>query len=139
MERKPHFLDEFVAELKKLGEFESESQRDGLRYNEHGDCIMYLSVNEAVVADRIDEFLTLYRSAIDERAIGFQLKGIQALMGEFDFTHAEVKAKIEQSEVKAVMMLLFNSIRKNPKADKRILEGYAEAGNGLTNLVAETV
>jgi hypothetical protein len=32
-------------------------------YNPHGDCIIYQMVDEAVVGDRVDVTLTIYRSA----------------------------------------------------------------------------
>ena len=44
-------------------------------YNPHGDCISYKMADEAVVADRVDELLTVYNSAVDNRSIGFQLSG----------------------------------------------------------------
>ena len=36
-------------------------------YNQDGDCLVYKMANEASVADRIDELLTIYRSAEDTR------------------------------------------------------------------------
>jgi len=81
MERKPHFLDEFVDELREKGELQSEAKLGTLWYNREGDCVMLLATNEGVVADRIDQYLTLYRSAVEnDRVIGIQLKGIRGLM-----------------------------------------------------------
>lgn len=54
-------------------------------YNEHGDCVHYRSVDEAVVAERLDDWVTLYRSAVDDRVIGFQLKNIKELLNRWDF------------------------------------------------------
>ena len=139
MERKPHFLNQFVTELKEAGDYESDNKLGALWYNETGDCVMCLSANEGVIADRIDTYLTLFRSAIDQRVIGFQLKGIHGLMGEFEFSDAEVKARIDQGEIKAVMMLLFNSYRKNQTGAPREAEGYAEATSGLAALAGELV
>ena len=47
-------------------------------YNPYGDCLVYKMANEAAIADRIDELLTVYRSAEDNRPIGFQIKGVLA-------------------------------------------------------------
>lgn len=52
-------------------------------FNAPGDCIVFQTVDEAVVAERIDEILTIYHSAIDDRPIGFQIKGVQALIRKF--------------------------------------------------------
>ena len=70
-----HFLNDFVSGSSK---FRSEPW-----YNSDGDCIIYQTADEAVVADRIDEFLTVYRSAQDNRPIGFQIKGVQAIINKF--------------------------------------------------------
>lgn len=128
MERKPHFLDEHVEKLRAAGELFPERKAGTLWYNRDGDCVVYLSVNEGVVADRIDEYLTLYHSAVDERVIGFQLKGIRAMMDEFDFELASVRAEIERDEVRRVTMnmMLLRSLMTGPDTRQR-LEGYAEA------------
>jgi hypothetical protein len=49
-------------------------------YNPYGDCIVYKLADEAVVANRVDELLTIYNSAVDDRPIGFQIKGVQAII-----------------------------------------------------------
>jgi hypothetical protein len=140
MEQERHFLDEFVEGLKASGKYESESKPGVPWYNRHGDCVMYLSVDEGVVADRIDEYLTLYRSAVDERVIGFQLKGIKALMGEFDYDLAKVEAEIEQDEVRKVTMnlMFLKSIIKRPTTRKRLM-GYAEAISSVPALEGDLV
>jgi hypothetical protein len=52
-------------------------------YNPDGDCIVFKMVDEAVVADRIDEVLTVYNSAVDNRPIGFQIKGVIAVVRRY--------------------------------------------------------
>lgn len=49
-------------------------------YNPDGDCIVYHTVDEATVAERVDDVLTVYKSTISGKAIGFQLKGVGAIM-----------------------------------------------------------
>ena len=61
-----HFLSEFVKGEERLS--------PEPWYNPDGDCVVYQMVNEAIVADRIDEILTIYRSAITERPIGYQIR-----------------------------------------------------------------
>ncbi|MBI1320578.1 MAG: hypothetical protein GC168_16770 [Candidatus Hydrogenedens sp.] len=128
MDREPHFLDAYVEELKQEPDWESTDRIGAPWYNAHGDCVMFITVNEGVVADRIDEYLTLYRSALDNRAIGFQLKGIHALLNEFGYDVARIRTALDQDEVAAVelSMMLFSSYTKRPETQKRKL-GYAEA------------
>ena len=52
-------------------------------YNPDGDCIVYKTVNEAIVADRIDGVLTVFRSAIDNRPIGYKIKDVKAIIRTF--------------------------------------------------------
>ncbi len=52
-------------------------------YNPDGDCIIYKMADEAVVAERVDELLTVYNSAVDDRPIGFQIKGVHAIVSKF--------------------------------------------------------
>lgn len=59
-------------------------------YNVEGDCIVYQTANEEVVADRIDDILTVYRSAVDNRPIGFQIKGVSAIVRQFGLDGLEV-------------------------------------------------
>ena len=72
MERKPHFLDNHIEELVRSGEYVSDDSLHRFWYNAAGDCIVFLTANEGVVADRVDEYLTLYRSAVDNRVVGPQ-------------------------------------------------------------------
>ncbi len=73
-----HFLEEHIKDLPKEYVYES-----GIWYNPYGDCIVCQVADEAIVAQRIDEVLTLYNSAIDSRTIGFQIKGVSALIKKF--------------------------------------------------------
>ena len=59
-------------------------------YNPYGDCLVFACVDEARVADRIDDFLTIYRSAIDDRPIGYQIKGVKAVIKRFGLSGLEV-------------------------------------------------
>ena len=70
-----HFLNKYVEGEKG---FKAEPW-----YNAIGDCIEYRTINEAVIADRIDEKLTIYRSAISDRPIGFKIKDVQAILSKY--------------------------------------------------------
>lgn len=73
-------------------------------YNAHGDCITFQCADEAVVADRIDDILTIYRSALDSRPIGFQLKDVKALMRKSDWAGVVVNCKQDGHEVQEVSL-----------------------------------
>ncbi|HUW30135.1 MAG TPA: hypothetical protein VM223_00825 [Planctomycetota bacterium] len=49
-------------------------------YNEFGDCIDYRTSGETAYRDRLNSLITLYRSMEDDRVIGFQIKGVTALL-----------------------------------------------------------
>jgi len=49
-------------------------------YNPYGDCLEYYTVNEEAYADRIDSLITLHRSMLDDRVIGFEIKGIRHIL-----------------------------------------------------------
>ena len=137
MEREPHFLDAHVEQLKQSGEYVSDDALHKFWYNAPGDCVVFLTANEGVVADRVDEYLTLYRSAVDSRAIGFQLKGIKGIMQEFDYDMAQAMTEIENDEISAVTLnfaFLMSYERKPMTMSRR--KGYAEAMTSFPNLLS---
>lgn len=76
---------QFISDLyKAFNETESErgSQKDNIEfwYNLHGDCIEFQTVDEAIIADRIDDYLTIYRSLENREPIGFKIKGVRSLL-----------------------------------------------------------
>lgn len=71
-------------------------------YNPHGDCIVYQVADEAVVAARVDDVLTIYHSAIDGRPIGFQIKGVLALIRKFGLEGLAVQAQSGADGVQSV-------------------------------------
>ncbi|UCE59292.1 MAG: hypothetical protein JSU63_17845 [Phycisphaerales bacterium] len=106
----PHFLNDVVS-----GEpgFQEEPW-----YNPHGDCIVHKIADEAVVADRVDDLLTLYRSAKDSRVIGYQIKGVMALVTKFgwDGLLIECTSHDESSEVRSISIaaLLLTAFGEGP-------------------------
>ena len=72
-------------------------------YNPYGDCIVYKMVDEAAVADRIlDDLLTIYRSAEDNRPIGFQIKGVAAIIRKFGLFGLAVSPEMDRSSMTSV-------------------------------------
>src|SRR5258706_14690007 len=107
-----HFLEDFVS---------GPSGQKGTQepwYNPDGDCIIYQTTDEAIVADRIDESLTIYRSVESGKAIGFQIKGVAAIVGRFGWDGIQIEwSEDNQQELKRVSMhaLLLAAYDVGPK------------------------
>jgi len=86
-------------------------------YNPYGDCVVYQCVPEARIAERVDGILTLYRSAIDRRVIGFQIKGVQAIMEKFDFDALALRSTEHEGRIVriAVVMLVLAAVTVSPE------------------------
>ena len=97
-------------------------------YNPDGDCVVYKMANEAAVADRIDELLTIYRSAANNRAIGFQIKGVAEIIRKFGFAGLAVSAEADVEGVKSVSVaaLLLAAYEEGPRTMSR-RKAYASA------------
>jgi len=101
-----HFLADLVRD-----EGEAEFRPEPW-YNPYGDCVVFLAANEATYADRVDEVLTLYRAQNDDRAVGFQIKGVQAIIDQFGLRGVQIGAEGEGREVVSVRMLLLVALRQ---------------------------
>jgi len=71
-------------------------------YNPDGDCVIYQMADEAIVAERVDELLTIYRSAVDNRPIGFQIKGIQAMIRKFGWDGLAFASETDAQAVRSI-------------------------------------
>jgi hypothetical protein len=74
-------------------------------YNPDGDCIVFKMVDEAPVADRIDEVLTVYNSAVDNRPIGYQIKGVNAIIRKFGLDGLAVSSQSDAQGVQSVSIV----------------------------------
>jgi len=90
-------------------------------YNPHGDCIIYQMADEAIVAERVDEILTVYRSAVDQRAIGFQIKGVDAIIRKFGLDGLAFQSEVNGQGVKriSVLALLLAAYEEGPRTLSR--------------------
>lgn len=104
------------------------SHRDRIEfwYNAKGDYIEFQTVDEAVVADRIDDYLTIYRSLEKREAIGFKIKGVKALMNIAGGEAVEVTASHEGKAVISVRVLLLKALTADAATFRRT-RGYADA------------
>ena len=71
-----HFLEDFVKAIDPKAKFGSHKDVQEPWYNTEGDCIEYQTVNDAIVGDRVDEYLTIYRSVKTNEANGFVMPPI---------------------------------------------------------------
>src|SRR5437016_4260862 len=115
-----HFLAELVAGQAR--------EKPRPWYSPEGDCIIYQIADEAIVADRIDEVLTIYRSAISNKPIGYQIKGVAALASRFGWEGVLVASKQGAEELKEISLsaLLLAAYEQGPKTIGR-RKAYADA------------
>ena len=97
-------------------------------YNAEGDCIVYKMADEALVADRVDELLTVYNSAVDNRPIGFQIKGVLAIIKKFGFDALAVSSEADDQGMKSISIiaLLLAAYEEGPRTFAR-RKAYAVA------------
>ena len=100
-------------------------------YNPHGDCIQFQTVNEAVIGERIDGYLTIYRSAISHEPVGFQIKDVQRLIQRYGCSGIEVQAQMSRQRLVRVTGLLLYAYQSEPPTINRI-NGYMSAMSALS-------
>ena len=96
-------------------------------YNAEGGGIVFQVADEAVVADRVDESLTIYNSALDARPIGFQIKGVRAIIRKFGLDGLVVTSTGDEEGVKniSIIALLLAVYEQGPHTLKR-RKAYAQ-------------
>lgn len=123
-----HFLAHLVAGA-GAPEFSAEPW-----YNPYGDCIQFLGANEAVYADRVDEIVTLYRAQRDNRAVGFQIKGVRAIIERFGLRGVQIGASARGRELVAVSLLLLAALKEAPQPLTQYrLQAYHELITQIAN------
>jgi len=97
-------------------------------YNPHGDCVVFQMADEAFVAERVDEVLTVYNSAIDNRPIGFQIKGVRAIITRFGLDGLVVSSEANARGVRSISItaLLLAAYDEGPRTLGR-RKAYAAA------------
>lgn len=125
-----HFLDDFVHKIDPSAKLGSHKDAREPWYNQNGDCIEFQTINEAIIADRIDEFLTIYRSAKNEEPIGFQLKDVLALVKKYGVDSLAIEAKVKSGRLMSVTTLLLSAYESLPQTINRRLS-YSSALNAI--------
>jgi hypothetical protein len=97
-------------------------------YNPYGDCIVFKMADEAIITDRVDDVLTLYRSCIDNRPIGFQIKCVVAMIRKLGWHGLEATCDIDPDRLGSVSVsaVLLAAYEVGPKSVSR-RSGYAQA------------
>jgi hypothetical protein len=131
-----HFLDKLVRQGDPSARKGSEEQNPELWYNPHGDCIEFQTINDEVIAERIDNFLTIYRSATNREPIGFQLKDVQRLVQKFECTGIEVNATVKGQRLIRVTGLLLWAYESEPVNITR-RSGYTSALSAIAPRTAQ--
>ncbi|MCD4830745.1 MAG: hypothetical protein K8R02_02925 [Anaerohalosphaeraceae bacterium] len=90
-------------------------------YNRCGDCIVYKTVDVAVVSNRIDEVLTIYESLKTGDSIGFKIKGVNGIVSKFGYDGLMIKSKQKGIIVQSISVtaLLLAAYETGPMNIKR--------------------
>jgi hypothetical protein len=76
-------------------------------YTEVGDCIELFFSDEDFHADRVDCWLTVYRSFGDGRVIGFLLKNVKTLLSAFASLGLDCRVLRQGSKVQLLSLIAF--------------------------------
>ena len=119
-------LAQEIGKIDKNAKLGSHKDKNQIWYNASGDCIQFQTVHDAIVAERIDEYLTIYRSAVNNQPIGFQLKDVKALINKYRFEGIVVKASVSEDALVSATSLLVRILTDSvPSIGRR--DGYTEA------------
>jgi hypothetical protein len=124
-----HFLDQFVRELESDGEVDSGvCLLNQPWYNKHGDCVQFKLSGDAYYAERVDEFLTIFRHHEDDRPIGFQIKSVATLLQTLPIDGLRVEAEVTEKVPAKVSLssLLLLAFRRDADDSPERLDRYSE-------------
>lgn len=127
-----------LAEAKKSKEFGCHRNQLQMWYNPDGDCIQFQTEHVAVIGERIDDYLTIYRSAENNKPIGFQLKDVKALIDKYYFDGIIINAGVKEGKLVSLTALLVRLISESRPSIIRN-EGYTEALESLRALPEDSL
>lgn len=125
----PHFLDEFVRELELDGGVDGGvCVLNQPWYNKHGDCVQFKLSGDAYYAERVDEFLTIFRHHEDDRPIGFQIKSVATLLETLPIDGLRIEAEVTEKVPTKVSLnsLLLLAFRRDADDSPERLDRYSE-------------
>lgn len=129
MDKTQQSIDDIVDGMKDTDFYRSLPSKPTPWYNKHGDSVIFISAPEDTVAEWVDNHLTLYRSALDDRLIGFKLKDINALRREFDGDFSQIAGAYSEDKGQGITIffLLFAAMQlTTKKADPKAVIAYAQ-------------
>lgn len=133
-----HFLDDFIRQIDRSAKLGSHRDRLEPWYNQYGDCIEFQTIDKAFVADRIDEYLTIYRAADNNEPIGFQIKDVRALVDKYGYDGLALKAEVKEDKLVSVTALLFAAYESLPASIGR-RAGYISAMTAIQKAPPEHI
>jgi hypothetical protein len=123
-----HFLEDFIKKLDPNAQKGSHKDVMEIWYNRYGDCIEFQATQEAVVTDRIDDYLTIYKSAESDEPVGFKMKDVNALIKKYGYDTIAVQAAVAGKKLVSVTALLLSAFGDlTPSINRR--QGYTAALN----------
>jgi len=133
-----HFLEDFIKKLDPSAQKGSHKDVIEICYNGHGDCIEFQATQEAVVTDRVDDYLTIYRSAESDEPVGFKMKDVHALIKKYGYDTIAVQAAVAGKKLVSVTALLLSAFGElAPSINRR--QGYTAALNVVPKKPANNV
>ena len=129
------FLQDIANSLGIKGEAGSEQEHPSFWYNTQGDCIEFQTVDEAIVADRIDDYLTLFRTVDKREVVGFKIKGVKSLINILG-GYVGFSAAGEGKKVAHVSVILMQAAQTEDKPTFKRITGYAEAVRTLSEAIS---
>ncbi len=76
-------------------------------YSPEGDSIHFYFENVDHYAERVDCWLTIYRSFEDQHLVGFKLKNIKSLVSAFDKLGLDIRVSHKQWSIKLLAAIAF--------------------------------
>lgn len=125
-----HFLEEFVKELESSEEYDTKNLCIIGRpwYNGYGDCVEFKLSGDAYYAERVDEFLTIFRHHENDLPIGFQIKSVATLLDILPIDGLRIEAQFDNRIPTKVSLssLILKAYKKekldSPERDLRYVE-----------------
>lgn len=109
-------------------DFGSKRNEPKFFYNEEGDCLQFQLMDMAITRDRIDDYLTVYRSYNDNKPVGFQIKDVRALINKHDLEAFSISATVKNEEITMIALrLILKALIKNDASPINRIAGYSDA------------
>ena len=134
-------MDDFLKKIKADSEakdFGSKKNEAAFFYNKEGDCVQFQLKDMATTRERVDDYLTIYRSYADSKPIGFQIKDVHALISEHDLEVFEISTTVHNEEITSIALkLILKALIQEENMPINRISGYVNALQVFTRDVAK--